>query len=430
MSRDQRVDENWALIFASQMAIENSSSLAVVFCLVDDFLNAALRQYAFMIKGLQLVEAKLKERNIPFYLLIGKPESEIPKFCFKNNISHLITDFDPLKIKQTWQREISERVVSMVISIDAHNIVPAFQVSSKAEYGAYTIRPKINKLLPIFWNNFPELGYQKQFQHFDFIAYDWIGILSDLQVNREVAEVTWCLSGESEAKITLHNFIQDKLEDYANNRNNPLKDATSDLSGYLHFGQLSAQYIAQQVLESGITSNSTEVFLEELIVRRELADNFCLYNPDYDAFDGFPVWAKTSLNNHRSDEREFLYSQHQFEMSQTHDELWNAAQTQMVVTGKMHGYLRMYWAKKILEWTVSPEEALRIAIYLNDKYELDGRDPNGYAGCAWAIGGVHDRAWNKHPVFGMIRYMNENGCRRKFDVNTYIKKCRDLLPSS
>ncbi len=162
--------------------------------------------------------------------------------------------------------------------------------------------------------------------------------------------------------------------------------------------------------------------MEELIVRRELSDNFCFYNSDYDQFSGFPEWAQKTLNEHRGDKREFIYSLEQFEHGKTHDDLWNAAQLQMVLTGKMHGYMRMYWAKKILEWTGSPEDALEIAIHLNDKYELDGRDTNGYVGVAWSIGGVHDRAWQERPVFGKIRYMSYAGCKRKFDVSTFIEK--------
>ena len=157
-----------------------------------------------------------------------------------------------------------------------------------------------------------------------------------------------------------------------------------------------------------------------MIIRRELSDNFCFYNPNYDHFEGFPAWAQKTLNEHRRDTREYLYNQEQFEKAFTHDPLWNAAQMEMVRKGKMHGYLRMYWAKKILEWTPSPEEAQRIAIYLNDRYELDGRDPNGYAGIAWSIGGVHDRAWGERPVFGKIRYMSFNGAKSKFDVARYI----------
>jgi deoxyribodipyrimidine photo-lyase len=167
---------------------------------------------------------------------------------------------------------------------------------------------------------------------------------------------------------------------------------------------------------------SAEAFLEELIVRRELSDNFCYYNSNYDSFKGFPDWAKETLNTHKKDEREFVYSVKIFEESKTHEDLWNAAQNELIRAGKMHGYMRMYWAKKILEWSKSPEEALKISIYLNDKYELDGRDPNGYTGCAWAIGGVHDRAWVERPVYGKIRYMNRNGAKRKFDVEKYVKR--------
>jgi deoxyribodipyrimidine photo-lyase len=170
-----------------------------------------------------------------------------------------------------------------------------------------------------------------------------------------------------------------------------------------------------------------EDFLEELIIRRELSDNFCFYNPDYDEFKGFPDWAKKTLDEHRKDTREYVYSLKEFEAGQTHDELWNAAQMEMVKKGKMHGYMRMYWAKKILEWTASPEEALKTAISLNDKYELDGRDPNGYVGISWSIGGVHDRAWGERPIFGKIRYMSYNGCRSKFDVKKYIEDVNTLL---
>jgi deoxyribodipyrimidine photo-lyase len=161
-------------------------------------------------------------------------------------------------------------------------------------------------------------------------------------------------------------------------------------------------------------------------VRRELSDNYCLYNPQYDSFEGVPAWAKKTLNKHRIDRRVFLYTISQFENAETHDELWNAAQEELFIKGKMHGYLRMYWAKKILEWTASPEEAIAISIYLNDKYSLDGRDPNGYSGIAWAIGGLHDRAWVERPVFGKVRYMNDTGCRRKFDVSAYIRKVNEV----
>ena len=166
--------------------------------------------------------------------------------------------------------------------------------------------------------------------------------------------------------------------------------------------------------------------MEQLIVRRELAENFCYYNNNYDSFDGFPNWAKETLKAHYKDKREFLYSFENFESADIHDELWNAAQIQMMKTGKMHSYMRMYWAKKILEWSSNPEMALQTAIDLNDKYELDGRDPNGYTGIAWSLGGLHDRAWFERPIYGKIRYMNYNGCSSKFDVKAYMKKINEI----
>jgi len=194
----------------------------------------------------------------------------------------------------------------------------------------------------------------------------------------------------------------------------------SNLSPYLHFGQISAQRIALEVRKARLDPEAQKAFLEELIIRRELSDNYCYYNPDYDRPSGFPAWAQKTQATHQDDRREYDYSSEQLEKAQTHDPLWNAAQMEMVHKGKMHGYMRMYWAKKILEWTKSPEEAQRIAITLNDKYELDGRDPNGYTGIAWSIGGVHDRAWGERPVFGKIRYMSYNGSKSKFDVKGYI----------
>ena len=217
-------------------------------------------------------------------------------------------------------------------------------------------------------------------------------------------------------------FLNNKFDNYAESRNDPVKDGQSNLSPYLHFGQISAQRIALQVQKINGNTESEKSFLEELIVRRELSDNFCYYNKNYESFNGFKNWAKESLIKHKKDKREFIYTAEQFENAETHEDLWNAAQMQMVASGKMHGYMRMYWAKKILEWSDSPEIAMKMAVYLNDKYELDGRDPNGYTGCAWSIGGIHDKAWKERDVFGKIRYMNRNGAQRKFNINEYINK--------
>ena len=289
------------------------------------------------------------------------------------------------------------------------------------EFAAYTLRPKIHKALIEFMDEFPKLKKMGK-SEISSDRIDWDKIQKSLKINFDVKEVDWIKPGETSALKSLENFLKNKFDNYNEWRNDPTKNGQSNLSPYLHFGQISAQRIALETERLNGNKESAKSFLEELIVRRELADNFCYFNKNYDSFDGFHDWAKTSLNEHRKDEREFVYTLKQFEQAKTHEDLWNAAQMEMVTTGKMHGYMRMYWAKKILEWTKSPEDAMKIAIYLNDKYELDGRDPNGYTGIAWSIGGIHDRPWFERPVYGKIRYMNRNGAEKKFDIKAYIGK--------
>ena len=422
MSRDQRVNDNWALLFAQKLALERKVSLGVVFCLAPSFLNATLRQYGFMLKGLQEVEKRLAELNIPFVLLIGSPEQQLPTFLAKHQTGGLVTDFDPLRIKQQWKKEVAAHIKSPIYQVDGRNIVPCWEASNKKEYAAYTLRPKIHRALPEFLKDFP-LAQKHPFPWPKKVKKtDWDQAESSLNIDLSVTEVDWLLPGEKAAAEILDHFLAKKLSAYDTRRNDHNEDGASNLSPNLHFGQISAQRVALEVQKKKVNKESKEGFLEELIVRRELSDNFCFYNPDYDRFAGFPEWAQKTLNEHRGDKREYVYSLEQFEDGKTHDDLWNAAQVEMVHRGKMHGYMRMYWAKKILEWTGSPEEALEVAILLNDKYELDGRDSNGYAGIAWSIGGVHDRAWKERPIFGKIRYMSYGGCKAKFKVKTYIEQ--------
>lgn len=422
MSRDQRVNDNWALLFTQDLAKQNNVPMAVVFCLVPEFLGATIRQYGFMLKGLKEIENHLQKKNIPFFLLTGKPEIEIPKFINKNNVGILVTDFSPLKISRFWKKLVLKNINIPFYEVDAHNIVPCWITSSKQEIGAYTIRPKINRLLDEYIDEFPPVKKQKLVWNKPIIKNDWDKAVKSLKIDFEIPEVDWIKPGEEAAYKAMKIFFEKKLKNYYEDRNDPTKDAQSNLSPYLHFGQISAQKIALEIQKYKKHLKSAEAFLEELIVRRELSDNFCYYNSNYDSFDGIPNWAKESLNKHRTDKREYIYTLKRFEEAATHDPLWNAAQMEMVRKGKMHGYMRMYWAKKILEWTKSPEEAINISIYLNDKYELDGRDPNGYVGILWSIGGVHDRAWSERKVFGKIRYMNHSGCNKKFSVKNYIKK--------
>jgi deoxyribodipyrimidine photo-lyase len=431
MQRDQRVTDNWALLYAQEQALAMHQPLLVVFCLVPGFLGATNRQYDFMVKGLAVVAQKAAKLNIPFILLHGLPPDVLPRYVVENGIGMLITDFNPLHTTMDWREKLAGRIDIPLHEVDTHNILPCRYISEKQEYAAFTFRKKVERNLPEFLTGFPSLVRHPHFSDQEKIApVDWGLVMKSMKSHPGVSEVEWLLPGEHVASAALVDFLENRLGSYHTDRNFPDRKGQSDLSPYLHFGHLSAQRLALEVKRSAADVESKKAYLEELIVRRELADNFCLYNPNYDRFTGFQPWAKASLNIHRDDPREYCYSLQEFEEGRTHDPLWNAAQHEMISMGKMHGFMRMYWAKKILEWSPSPDEAIEIAIHMNDRYELDGRDPNGYAGIAWAIGGTHDRPWGERPVFGMIRYMNYRGCTRKFDVEKYISQnVKSVTPS-
>lgn len=421
MSRDQRANDNWSLIFAQKLADKYESELLVCFNLLENFLGATRRHFGFMLRSLEQVKIDIEKKNIPFHILYGDAVKNIIDFVNSNNAKALISDFDPLRIKQNWQKNILKEIEIPFYEVDTHNIVPCRIASDKQEYGARTIRKKIQSKLEEYLEEFPEVKKHNNSKEF-FNRYS-NELKYDLEkYHKEPAEVDWLKPGEKEALKNLNDFIETKLDQYLENRNDPYLHGLSDMSPYIHFGQISAQRIALEVQNSGKNQESVEAYLEELIIRRELSDNFCLYNENYDKFEGFPAWAQTTLNVHREDKREYLYSLEQLEKYQTHDQYWNAAQKEMVDYGKMHGYMRMYWGKKILEWTENPETALDYAIYLNDKYELDGRDPNGYVGIAWSIGGVHDRGWTEREIFGKIRFMNDKGLKRKFNIDEYVNQ--------
>jgi deoxyribodipyrimidine photo-lyase len=429
MSRDQRVRDNWALLHAYELAIQRKAALWVIFCLIPDYHGATESHYSFMLAGLSETERDCSGMNIPFFLLHGNPENEIPSFITRYRSGALVTDFDPLAIKRRWKNKISSAIKIGFYEVDAHNIVPCRIASNKREFGAYTIRKKINGLLPEYLENFPPL------KPYPFNSDSVSG-----KTNWETPKIKFTFPESITKKLkydiipgsdagfkTLENFVNHKTKQYVSLRKDPNEYGQSGLSPYIHFGQISAQRVALEVLRMyGPDDTDSMAFLEELIVRRELSDNYCFYTDSYDTFGSLPDWARKTLDEHRDDPREYIYSDEEFESAITHDPLWNAAQKEMVYKGKMHGYMRMYWAKKILEWTHSPEEAIDIAIKLNDRYSLDGRDPNGYAGIMWSIGGLHDRAWQDRPVTGKIRCMNYKGCKRKFDVKKYIESINQI----
>ena len=419
MIRDKRVSDNWSLLVAQQIAIKNKVPLIVCFQFIGKFPDSNIRQNGFLFKGLLETRHTLQKLNIEFLFLQGRPEKVINQLIEKRSIGTVVVDHNPLKVYRKRIKRVIGKTNIPFYQVDAHNIVPCWKASGKKEYAAYTIRPKIKNNLKRYLTDIPQV-IRHPYGAPQMKDLSLNSLLSGIVQDSTVKEVDWINPGEIAAKDILSK-LKTKLKGYSSNRNDPTKAALSDLSPYFHFGHIAPQRVAWEIHKSKLQKEDKDAFLEEMIIRRELSDNFCEYEPEYDQFEGFHAWSQKTLNEHRNDEREYIYPLGQFEAAETHDDLWNAAQNEMKITGKMHGYMRMYWAKKILEWTPSPEIAQQIAIDLNDKYELDGRDPNGYTGIAWSIGGIHDRAWFERPIFGKIRYMNYNGCKSKFDVMKYIE---------
>lgn len=421
MSRDIRVHDNWALLFAAQKAKALGQPLAVVFCLRQKFDLATDRLVWWLLESCKEVLEELEKYNIPFFFLQGAIEEEIPAFVRKNKVGAVVSDFSPVKYSRGWKKHLSKLEIPLY-EVDAHNIVPVWTASPKQEFGAYTLRPKLKKLLPEFLTVFPKLQKSAAAWKGKIKQPNWEYIYKTTEKDTGVKRVEWLRPGEKAGLGMLRDFLDNRLRGYAENRNDPSLDGQSGLSPYIHFGNLSSQTIALAIESAFAPQSDKDAYLEELIIRKELSDNYCFYNDKYDSVEGFPAWAQKTIMEHRGDIREYTYTLKVLEHAQTHDELWNAAQLEMVTKGKMHGYMRMYWAKKLLEWTKSPEEALKWGIYLNDKYELDGGDPNGYVGLAWSIGGLHDRAWFERPIFGKIRYMSYGGAKSKFNIKEYISQ--------
>ena len=426
MSRDQRADDNWALLFAQEMALDAKVPLGVVFALDPSYPSATRRSLGFLLRGLAETARDLGEKGVPLFLMEGPPGETVPGFSSRIGAGAVFCDFDPLRAKTSWKSRAAESLACPLFEVDAHNVVPCWAASQKAEYGAYTLRPKLARLLPHFLAEFPPLERHPFPWEEDVTPIDFEEALFKAAPSAAVPEVHGPVPGPSAGKRALAEFTAHRLENYGADRNDPNRDGCSGLSPYLHYGQLSPQRVALEVSRASVCEESRKAFLEELVVRRELSDNFCLYNPDYDRPEGFPAWARETLARHAPDPRESLYSPEAFENAATSDPLWNAAQARLARTGRLHGYLRMYWGKRILAWSRSAEEALATVLALNDRYALDGRDPNGYAGAAWCIGGVHDRPWPERPVFGKIRTMTASGCRRKFDVEAYVSESPPL----
>lgn len=424
MQRAQRAEDNPALDAAISVANELRLPVAVLFVLVPDFASANLRHFHFMLEGLAELPAAVTARGAAFELRVGGGD-EVARFCSDVRAALIVGDENPLRHAESWRRQVADAVRIPFWTVDADVVVPS-ALLEKEQWSAGTMRPRLMRHLDIClrpsarekaavaWRGRPAGQAHPR---------PGPGLARDLPLDRSVSPATGWRGGRAAGLARLKSFLRAGLDGYATRRNSPEADGTSRLSPYLHFGQVGPREVALAVRAADAPLEDRQALTEQLVVRRELAVNFVRYNSAYDRVACAAGWALGTLARHRADAREWVYTERELEQAATHDPLWNAAQRQMVETGWMHGYVRMYWAKKILEWSRTPEDAMAAAIALNDRYEIDGRDPNGYAGIAWAIVGKHDRAWGpERPVYGTVRYMSLASTSRKFDSRTYIRR--------
>ncbi len=424
MQQSQRAECNHALEYSIERANALKLPVIVFFGITGSFPDANARHMTFMLQGLAQTGKELARRGLLFVPRLVSPERGAVELAKRAALA--VTDRGYLRVQREWRETAAGMMACPLVQVESDVVVPVETASPKEEYGAGTFRPKITRLLYAYLTPpkkrrvaLPSLRMK--------IAGDDIAdidaVIRTVHADRSVASVSCIRGGSAEAKALLKVFIANRLDRFSDLRNDPGEDNLSGMSPYLHFGQISPLQIALAVLESG--SPGADPYIEELIVRRELAMNFAHYNRSYDRYECLPEWAMATLWKHARDRREHVYAREGLERGETHDRFWNAAQRELAVSGKMHGYMRMYWGKKILEWSRDPEEAYGTALYLNNKYGIDGRDPNGFAGVAWCFG-KHDRAWPERAVFGKVRYMNDRGLERKFDMDGYCSRVEGL----
>jgi deoxyribodipyrimidine photo-lyase len=429
MQRAQRSLDNPALDVAVEAANALSQPVVIFFAPVPFYPDANLRHYTFLAQGIPDIAEHARARGIGF-VLRRYPDHSLPEFCAEVKASLVIGDENPLREPRRWRERAAQKLTVPFWTVDADVIVPS-KLLGKEQYAARIIRPRLhvqlerfsslagNSTAKISWHQRPGLAVRHDEATTD-ITEGWKNL------DRSVGPVESFRGGTTEALRLLDEFVRCKLAKYPENHGKPEVDGTSRLSPYLHFGQIGPHTVLHAVQNADVPQSAKDDYLDELLTWRELAINFVHFNPLYDSIESAPDWAHKTLAAHARDSRPTVYSREQLEHAATHDELWNAAQLQMLYAGWMHNYMRMYWAKKILEWSTSPAVAYQTAVYLNDKYFLDGRDPDGYAGVAWAIGGKFDRPWFERPVFGTIRWMSGDAARKKFDAEKYIAQMKLL----
>jgi deoxyribodipyrimidine photo-lyase len=431
MQRAQRGLDNHALNLA--IAVGNALDLPVVayFAGISNFPHANLRHYAFLNQGLPDVEEDCAERGVGFVMRRAPHEDHL-KFFADVDAVMVIGDENPMREPEKWRVHLAEDLRVPFWTVDADVIVPS-KLLEKAQFSAAVARPRLYRALPEFLvpysNPHAEMKWKRPpGLHVDDVRADMTRDWKDF--DRSVKPVETWTGGHHAAVKRLHAFVATMLANYDRDRNHPEIDGTSKMSPYLHFGHIGPQTIALAVAAAAKQhphmKAERESYFNELIVWRELSVNFVRYQPEYDSPACADKWARETIAEHDRDQREMLYKLPQLENAQTYDELWNAAQIQMVRYGWMHNYLRMYWAKKIVEWTPNVRIAMKVAIYLNDKYFIDGRDPNGYAGIAWSMLGKFDRAWFDRPIFGKRRYMSGGSTGKKFRSALYIEQAEAL----
>ena len=425
-----RAEQNWALTAAIEEANRLDLPLVAYQSLEPVSPSDNDRIYRFVLEGVAELPDRFARRGIRyhFYSCRRDEPQEDPLHHLAHRAALILTDDFPAFVVPERSQRLAAWVDVPVLAVDGNGIVPLAAIPGE-QYGAYTLRPRIRRLLPEHLRPIPEpdperdsLDLRLDIPHTTVSPETIDALIAASSIDHTVPPSPVYHGGRKEARGRVARFISGPLNEYGIARSQPGAEKTSRLSAYLHFGQIAAQEVALELREaSGVAAEHRDAFLEELIVRRELAFNFCRYNPHHRSLAGLPVWARDTLHAHAADPRPYVYSSQEFEEARTHDYLWNAIQAELLTTGAMFVYYRMYWGKKIIEWSRTPPEAQSTMIRLHEKYALDGRNPNTYGNILWCFG-KHDRPWFERPVFGTVRYMSLGGMEAKTEVTAYVER--------
>ena len=433
MQMFKRVENNHALIWAIRKANELKLPLVVYEGLKYYYPWASNRLHTFILEGVEEKREHFEKLGIRYVFYLQKngksPKQTVARLA--KEAALIVTDDYPCFIIPNHNEVISKRADIAVHAVDSCGVIPMSKFE-KEEYAAYTIRPKINKLLDKYLKPMEMEKVEVKKPHLEVdcpeteVATERIAdLVAGCDIDHSVKPSPYYHGGTKNARKRMKRFVEEILPDYDAARNKPEKDGSSRMSSWLHFGFVSPLEIALAVRDAKAPQESKDAYLEELIVRRELSFNMTRHNKNYESLKALPDWVHETMREHADDEREHIYDLEELENAKTHDELWNAAQREMVATGEMHNYVRMLWGKNVIAWSPSYEVAFETLIHLNNKYCLDGRDPNSYAGILWCFG-KHDRPWMERDVFGKIRIMKSGSTGKKFDSTKYIEWTKTL----